>query len=171
MLQNDATLHLLAGKIASGKSTLAAELGRVPRSVVISEDAWLVALFGAEMRSVDDYVRYSARLRAAIAPHVIALLRSGLSVILDFPANTPAVRSWMRELFEQADCAHRLHFLDVPDDVCRARLQRRNSQGGHAFTVSTEEFDRITSHFVAPSKDEGLNVLIHRPAPVDRSKP
>ena len=38
------TLHMLCGKIASGKSTLAAELGRVEGTVILVEDAWLHAL-------------------------------------------------------------------------------------------------------------------------------
>ena len=31
-----------------------------------------------------------------------------------------------------AGAAHRLHFLDVPDDVCKARLRQRNAAGTHA---------------------------------------
>ncbi len=49
-----ATLHLLCGKIASGKSTLAAELGALPGCVVISEDQWLAAIWQDEMHSVAD---------------------------------------------------------------------------------------------------------------------
>ena len=42
------TLRLLCGWIASGKSTLATELGHGPRTVVVREDDWLQALYGAE---------------------------------------------------------------------------------------------------------------------------
>ena len=168
MSEEETTLHLLVGKICAGKSTLAAALGRAPRTVVVSEDAWLSALFGDEMQTVADYVRCAAKLRAAMEPHLIALLRVGLSVVLDFPANTPATRGWMRGLFETAGCAHRLHFLDVTDDICKLRLQQRNAEGTHAFTVSEEEFDRISSHFVAPSDDEGFEILVY---PGTRSLP
>ena len=54
------TLHLLCGKIASGKSTLAAELAAAPGTVLISEDARLAPLYGEEMLSVADYVRCAA---------------------------------------------------------------------------------------------------------------
>lgn len=165
MSEGETTLHLLVGKICAGKSTLAAELGQAPGTVVVSEDAWLSALFGDEMRTVADYVRCSAKLRVAMEPHLIALLRAGLSVVLDFPANTPATRVWMRGLFEKAGCRHRLHFLDVPDEVCKLRLQRRNADGTHAFTVSDEEFDRILSHFVAPGDDEGFEIVVYPRAP------
>jgi hypothetical protein len=81
-----------------------------------------------------------------------------LSVVLDFPANTPASRQWMRSLFERAGADHRLHFLDVPDEVCKARLRARNAAGTHAFNASDAEFDLFTRYFVPPSADEGFAV-------------
>lgn len=83
-----ATLHLLCGKIASGKSTLSETLSASPGTIVISEDRWLTALYASQMQSVADYVHYSAQLRDAMKPHLISLLKAGISVVLDFPANT-----------------------------------------------------------------------------------
>ena len=125
------TLHLLCGKIASGKSTLTERLGRQDRTVVISEDAWLAALFGDEMTSVRDYVRCAHRLRSIMGPHVASLLNAGMSVVLDFPANTVETRAWMRTILDQTDAVHVLHYLDVPDAVCIARLHARNAAGGN----------------------------------------
>lgn len=156
---SNATLHMLCGKIAAGKSTLTAELGQMPSTIVLSEDWWLNRLFGAEMRDVADYVRYSRRLRDAISPVVDDLLQTGVSVVLDFPANTPALRSWMRMLFEAAGAQHRLYFLDVPDEICKARLRARNAVGAHDFAASDAQFDEITKYFVPPSEAEGFNVI------------
>ena len=136
MSAKEATLHMLCGKIAAGKSTLTAELGRRPRTIVVSEDQWLAALYPGEMASVADYVRCSGRLRNAIEPHLVALLQAGLSVVLDFPANTVANRAWMRGVFERAGSAHQLHYLDVPDDVCKARLRARNASRAHLFAAT-----------------------------------
>lgn len=154
-------LHMLCGKIAAGKSTLAARLGEEPATVVISEDAWLSVLFGDEMASLRDYLRYAARLKMVLGPHVIAVLRSGTSVVLDFPANRPEERDWMRGLFEQAGVAHRLHFLDLPDEVCRARMAARNADGDHPFAPTEAQFEQVTRHFVAPSVEEGFEVVVH----------
>jgi predicted kinase len=158
---SQAMLHMLCGKMAAGKSTLTAELGRTPSTVVISEDLWLGHLFGPEMKDVADYVRCSRRLRDAIGPHVQDLLRLGMSVALDFPANTLSTRAWMRTLFEGAQADHRLHFLDVPDEVCKARLRARNAAGTHPFAPSDADFDVITSYFVPPSEAEGFKVVRH----------
>ncbi|MDQ0395572.1 AAA family ATPase [Labrys monachus] len=162
MSSNQATLHLLCGKIASGKSTLTAQLGRLPNTVVVSEDHWLSRLYPGAMTSVADYIRCSAHLRDAMGSHLVALLTCGVSVVLDFPANTPAQRTWMRALFEEAGASHQLHYLDVPDAVCKARLRARNARGEHAFAATDEQFDLITSHFIAPAPDEGFNVVVHR---------
>ena len=153
-----ATLHMICGKIAAGKSTLAARLAARPGTIRISEDAWLACLYKDEQKTLEDYVRNSRRLREAMGDHVVALLEAGLSVVLDFPANTPASRQWMRSLFERAGADHRLHFLDVPDEVCKARLRARNAVGTHAFNASDAEFDLFTRYFVPPSADEGFAV-------------
>ena len=165
MPQDDAkvgTLHLLCGKIAAGKSTLAAELARKPGTVLIAEDEWLSTLFGDQMRSVADYVRVSEKLRGVMAPHVAMLLRCGLSVVLDFPANTVGLRNWMRGIVEESGADHVLHYLDLDDDVCIARLRVRNRAGTHQFAASDAQFHQINVAFVPPSVDEGFNVVTHQ---------
>ncbi|MOA43536.1 hypothetical protein D3C78_1657000 [compost metagenome] len=96
-----------------------------------------------------------------MAPHIEALLRCGVSVVLDFPANTPDTRSWARGVFERAGAAHRLHFLDVCDSVCKTRLRSRNASGEHPYETSDAQFDLITRHFVTPSAGEGFVVVRH----------
>jgi len=156
------TLHMFCGKIAAGKSTLANRLAQAPATVLIREDHWTSCLFKDEMRSVDDYTRYSRRLRAAMGPHVVDILKAGLSVVLDFQANTVATRQWMRGIFESAGAAHRLHVLDVPDEICRVRLHQRNAAGTHEFAATDAEFDIITSYFVPPSETEGFETVVYR---------
>lgn len=155
-------LHMMCGKIAAGKSTLTARLA-AEGAVVIAEDDWLSALFADRMQDVADYVRCSARLRDAMGPHVAALLRAGVTVALDFPANTRDSRAWMRGIIDAAGCAHALHFLDVPDAVCLERLRARNAGGAHAFAATEAQFHRITRHFVPPAAEEGFTVIRHGP--------
>jgi predicted kinase len=154
-------LYLVCGKIAAGKSRLCGKLGQETGAVVLSEDAWLGTLFGAEMATVADYGLYSKRLRAVIGPHVVALLQTGVSVVMDFPANTFEQRAWLKELSDQAGVAHELHFLDVAEDVCKERLVQRNAKGEHPFVVTEEQFDLVSGYFRRPSEDEGLVVVVH----------
>ncbi len=154
------TLHLVCGKIAAGKSTLCGRLAAQPKTVLISQDRWLSRLYPDELRTIPDMIKYSARLRDIMGGHVADLLRSGLSVVLDFPANRVDWRRWMLDVAEQAEAPHILHFLDVPDEVCRARLKARDAGGEHEYVVGDEHFDLILSRFQPPGEDEGLNIQI-----------
>jgi predicted kinase len=162
MFPSQPILYLLCGKIAAGKSTLAKRLAARPATVLISEDHWNSTLFPDELKTIEDYARYSARVRAAMGPHVVSLLKAGLSVVLDFQANTLAVRGWMRTLIDGANAAHELHFLDLPDDTCKRRLRERNAQGEHPYPASDADYDLFTRYFVPPSADEGFNVVVHK---------
>jgi predicted kinase len=157
------TLYLLCGKIAAGKSTLARHLAARPATLLISEDHWTSNLFSGDLRTIDDYARYSARLRAAMGPHIVDILQRGLSIVLDFPANSVSNRNWVRTLFTRANVAHELHLLDTPDTMYKQRLRERNAGGEHPFEVSEAEYDLFTSYFVPPGPNEGFNVVVHRP--------
>ncbi len=133
----------------------------MPKTVVIAEDDWLATLYSDEMVSISDYVRCSAKLQAIMGPHIVSLLNAGVSVVLDFPANTVANRMWMRAIIDVTNAAHKLHFLDVPDEVCKARLRARNESGEHPFAVTDEQFLQISRHFVAPTAEEGFNIVTH----------
>lgn len=67
--------------------------------------------------------------------------------------------SWMRGIIDRAQSAHRLHYLDVPDEECKARLRRRNAEGSHAFETSDAQFDAFTRYFVPPSAEEGFDIV------------
>jgi predicted kinase len=132
-------LHLLCGKIASGKSTLSAKLGSSPGTVIVSEDRWLAALF-------------------TMKPHLVSLLKAGLSVVLDFPANTQTNREWMMSIIKESGASNQLHYLKVSDEVCKSRLRARNAEGVHEFSASDQQFDIITRYFEEPTADEGFDI-------------
>ena len=58
--------------------------------------------------------------------------------------------------------------MTIPDDdsalqiveAGRARLHARNAAGAHAFAVSDDEFDQITSYFVPPDPGEGFTIQV-----------
>lgn len=158
------TLYLLCGRIAAGKSTLARQLARNHCALLITMDDLMAALFPTENRTIDDFAVLSARLRSAIGPHVVSILGHGVSVVMDFPANTVMWRTWLRSLADEAGVAHEIHVLDVPDAVCRQRLQHRNASGTHPYQVDDATYDQFMRYFSPPGPDEGLNVIFHKSA-------
>ena len=159
------TLYLLCGKMAAGKSTLVRKLEQQNAAILIVQDDWLSHLFPDDIVDVPAFAKYSARLRAALADHISSLLSHGVSVVLDFPGNTRSQRAWFRELFERASADHELHFIDVPDELCKAQLRERSRHLGEGARWTTDaEFDAITKYFQPPTPDEGFNVIRHERA-------
>jgi predicted kinase len=159
---NGRTLHFFCGKMAAGKSTLAHDLARTEGAILLVEDEFLKALFPEEIVDIAGYIKYSRRLKAALAPHIGSLLTAGMSVVLDFPGNTRTQRAWFRKVIERTGVEHQLHWVDAPDEVCKRQLKERSRAlpEGSAFT-SDEDFDAITKYFEAPAEDEGFHIVLH----------
>jgi predicted kinase len=158
-MKNAPVLHFLCGKAGAGKSTIAKGLATEHLAILISEDIWLMRLFGDQMQTFDDYKLFSQKLKSVIGPLVTDLLKSGQSVVLDFPANSKASRAWFRSIFEEAGAAHVLHFVNSSNNVCLERIAKRNierPEGSHHLT--NEQFEYISSFFEAPDDLEAFQV-------------
>jgi len=157
-----AKLIFFCGKMAAGKSTLARQLADRENAVLLSQDALLDALFPNLIVNVASYLEYSGRINKMLAPHVADILSKGVSVVLDFPANTRGQRAWFRAIIDRAGVPHELHYLDTPDDVCKAQLKARSAHLPPGTKWTTEEdFELIASHFRAPEADEAFLVIRH----------
>jgi predicted kinase len=164
-MNSSAKLIFMCGKMAAGKSTLARDLAKRENAIFLVQDEFLQALFPGEITDLPAFVKCSSRLRSALAPHVCALLSRGISVVLDFPGNTKALRGWFRELIERANVDHELHFVDVSDALCKAQLAHRSKSLPAGAPWTTEaEFAAITVYFQPPSEDEQFNVVRHERA-------
>jgi predicted kinase len=156
------TLHFLCGKAGAGKSTIAKNLAKDHDAILICEDVWLSRLYGDQMQTFDDYLSFAQRLKTIVGPLAIDLLNSGRSVVLDFPANTKASRTWFRSVFEKASAGHLLHFVNTPNPICLQHIGKRNAErpeGSHY--LSEEDFSYISSFFQPPEEEEQFNVKMH----------
>ena len=146
--------------MAAGETTFSRALAAREDAVLLVQDDFLAALYPGEILDIPDFVRCSARLRDALSSHICALLAKGMSVVLDFPGNTKKQRAWFRTLFEHADVAHELHFIDVPDDLCKRQLKDRSQHlpVGSPWTTDAD-LDAITAYFEAPAAEERFNVI------------
>ena len=160
-----AKLIFLCGKMAAGKSALVREVAQRENAVLLVQDEFLDHLFPGEITDIPEFIKYSSRLRNALGPHVCALLSKGISVVLDFPANTKAQRAWFRELFERTNAEHELHFVDASDALCKRQLKERSKDLSQGTPWTTDaEFEGITVYFQPPSEDERFHVVRHERA-------
>jgi len=159
-----ARLHFLCGKMAAGKSTLARQLAEREGAVLLEQDDLLDKLFHGEIVDLAAFGRFSGRVQAALGPHIVSLLSRGVSVVLDFPANTRKQRAWFRQLIDQAAVEHQLHLIVASDELCKRQLrQRSESLGlppGSKWTTDAD-FDQVTAYFDPPADEEGFRVVRH----------
>ncbi|BAY87138.1 hypothetical protein NIES267_66560 [Calothrix parasitica NIES-267] len=153
------TLHFLCGKMASGKSTLAKSLVKENNAILMAEDIWLSKLYPEEINEFNDYIKYSRRLKSILTQHIQDILLQGISIVLDFPGNTPSQRDWFRSIFESVEANHLLHYIIASDKLCKQQLKIRSKDKPEGEKFTTEaEFEAITKYFQPPTPEEGFNI-------------
>lgn len=158
-MSNKGTLVFFCGKMGAGKSTLAQQFAIDLDAILLSEDEWLAAIYPEEIRDLNDYIKYSTRIKPVLKAHVQNILNSGISVVMDFPGNTQNQRTWFKEIISEYQFPHKLVYLEVEDQLCLKQLRLRRVAHPERARFDTEEyFHRITSHFQPPSSEEGFNI-------------
>ncbi|MBW4467113.1 MAG: ATP-binding protein [Pegethrix bostrychoides GSE-TBD4-15B] len=153
-------LTFFCGKMGAGKSTKASEIAREVNAVLLSEDEWLASLYPNKISSLNDYIEYSNLLKPQIKKLVQAILSSGTNVVMDFPANTLSQRDWFRSIFSEIEAPHSLVYIDLPNEICLKQIGKRCiEQPERAATDTAEMFEQVTKYFMAPTSEEGFNII------------
>ena len=158
------TLILFSGKMGSGKSTLSKQVSQERNAVLISEDEWLAQLYPNQITSFEDYLRYSSLLKPLVKSHVLDILKTGTSVIMDFPANTVKQRKWFKEVISEANAPNELIYLNVSNDICLKQIEKRRIEIPERAIYDTESmFNEVTKYFQEPDESEGFNIQVVEP--------
>lgn len=157
-MKEKGTLVFFCGKMGAGKSTQARQMAEKRNAILLSEDAWLSALYPNLIVSFKDYLVYSALLKPLIREHVQTILATGTNVVMDFPANTFVQRKWFLSLVAEIEAPHEFFYLDVSDEECLKHIaQRRKEQPERAAFDTESVFYYVTKYFESPSREEKLN--------------
>lgn len=153
-------LTFFCGKMGAGKSTKSNELAQQENTVLFSEDDWLAAAYPDQISSLQDYIKYSSLLKPLLKKTIQSILHTGTNVVMDFPANTISQRQWLKSIYSEIDAPHRLVYLELSDEDCLKQIaKRRVQQPDRAKTDTKEMFEQMSQYFVAPSSDEGFNII------------
>ncbi|NVK56540.1 MAG: ATP-binding protein [Alteromonadaceae bacterium] len=159
-MKNPGKLFFFCGKMGAGKSTKSKVLAAQINAVLISEDDWLTAHYPSKIRTFDDYLSYSGLIKPFVKDHIQNLLRLGVNVVMDFPANTVKQRMWFISLCLEIHCEHELWYLDLTDEQCLAHISKRRVEQPEREHFDTEAvFHHVTQYFEAPTDSENLNVV------------
>ena len=150
-----ATLHMMVGLPGSGKTTEAKKLEQKYNALRLTPDEWQYFLFGHDIDEQEHDERHT-KIEELMWEVAVKVLKSGCDVILDFGFWTKSERDEFRRKAHSfgADC--KIHYMNVPNDVIRQRLDARNQSAGEnaIFYVSKKEFAEWSGLFEIPAKEE-----------------
>lgn len=154
-----ATLNVIIGPCAAGKTTYAHALARRENAVPFILDEWGARLFAADLQGPIEFpwmLERLARCNALIWSTAEAVLAAGTSVVLDTGGMRRADRERIRQMAESKGLSPQWHFVDAPQEVRRARVADRNGARGETFVME-----------VTPEMFEMLEAIYEPPAPAE----
>lgn len=149
-------VYLICGKICSGKSTYAEQLRVQNNAVLLSTDEITLALFGQHCGDKhDDYVE---RTQNYLFNKSLELIEVGINVILDWGFWLKEERDYAREFYNSRNIACEFHYIDISDEIWKARLKKRNSEvlaeETSAYYVDDNLAAKFASIFEVPCEEE-----------------
>ena len=145
-----ATMLLMVGLPAAGKTTRAKELAAANRALRLTPDHWMIPLFGDSMAGGKRFV-----LEGRLISVALQALRLGTSVMLDFGLWGRDERSALRWLARSAGAACQVVYLPVAKDVQLARIAHRQAMAPHqTFPMSEADVDQWREQFQVPDAAE-----------------
>jgi predicted kinase len=161
-----AITHLVSGLPCSGKTTYATALRADRRAALFSLDRWLITLFGRY--AIDEighaeHVRRVLACRTLIWDAALELLHRDTEVILDDGFFIRENRMRVAEQSKSAGASAKIHYIDTPLTVIRARLEKRNAHlPPFNFRIPPDMLHAFAALFEAPRADEGAELVIVR---------
>ena len=153
-------LTFFVGKMGAGKTTKSLEIAKQNSVVLLSEDEWLQSVYPNKISSLEDYIKYSNRLKPQIKRLAQSILLTGTDVVMDYPANTISQREWFRGIFTDIKAPHDLVYINLSNKDCLRQIEkRRMEQPERSKTDTKEMFEAVTKYFVEPQPSEGFNII------------
>jgi predicted kinase len=145
-----ATLILMVGLPAAGKTTLAEELAATHRALRLTPDHWMIPLFGDPMAGGKRWV-----LEGRLISVALQALRLGTDVVLDYGLWSRDERSALRWLARSAAAVCQVVYLPVDKGVQLVRIAQRQETTPHrTFPMSETDADAWREQFQEPDAAE-----------------
>lgn len=155
-------IHLIVGNTGSGKTTYSYHLKKKTKGIIFSIDKWNKTLFLKDKTKDDGlqwFLERIERSESIIQDLVLQLKDSNTDAILDLGLSKFEHREKFRTFAKANHIKTKLHFLDIPKSIRKARVLKRNKDKGEtfAFEVSETDFNFMENWFETPTPDELLN--------------
>lgn len=151
-----AKVYLICGKICCGKSTYAKQLQADNKAVILSVDEIMLAVFG--LYAGEKHDEYADRVRNYLFEKSLEVIKADVNVILDWGFWTSAGRNEAKEFYRNRNIECELHYIDVSNDIWKARINQRNQSvnAGEttAYIIDNNLARKFESRFEQPTKEE-----------------
>lgn len=142
-----ATLFVMVGLPAAGKTSRARELAAERSALRLTPDEWMIPLFGQEQPEGKRTVLEGRLLWLALSA-----LRAGVDVVLDFGVWARDERSALRALAASVGAEPELVYLEVDHEEQWRRVQGRSSST--TFQMTAADLAEWRQLFQAPDASE-----------------
>ncbi|APG64309.1 Zeta toxin [Tenacibaculum todarodis] len=158
-------IHLLVGNTGAGKSTYANRLKLEINGVVFTLDKWNKILFFPDKTDQDGLEWFLERIDRAellMQDLILQLERTGVDAILDVGLSKFKHREKYRQFAKENNIEVKTHFLDIPKEIRKERVVKRNLEKGATFEfeVSEDNFEFMENWFETLTETELLNAVI-----------
>jgi predicted kinase len=152
-------IHLIVGNTGSGKTTYSKKLKTEISGIIFSIDAWNNALFLPDKMGKDGlewFLERIDRAESVISELIVQLESSGVDSILDLGLSKFSHREKFRKFASYNQFEVKMHFLDIPQDVRKERVLKRNNEKGetYEFEVTANDFEFMEGWFEKPNENE-----------------
>lgn len=159
-----ANIHMICGPVGAGTTTYAIRLAKKLDAVRFSLDDWIAELFFPDKPDPLTYewaVSRAERCEARILAVSWRLLELGIDVIWDMGFMERTQRDRIMGEIARSPYGVRLHSVDAPAEVRRARVQQRNVEKpeGYVIEVTDEIFEFMEQRSVPVLSDEAPDIV------------
>lgn len=148
-----AKVHIMCGKIASGKTTYAKKLSEKHRAVILSVDDLMQKLYD-RCPGEKQHTETVKRIMNYFYELAEDAVSKGIDVILDYGYWTRADRKRTREYFEGKGIKTALYYIQVPEKTRLSQLERRNKTLKDSQIIEENMREKLDAYFEEPDKCE-----------------
>ena len=137
-------IHLLSGNTGAGKSTYANRMKAESNGFVFTLDKWNRILFfpdKTEKDGLDWFLERIERVELLMQNLILQLENANVDSILDVGLSKFLHREKYRNFAQKHNIETRIHFLNIPKEIRKERILKRNVEKGETFEFEVGEND------------------------------
>ena len=151
-----AKVYLICGKLCCGKTTYSQKISAEKDAVLLSVDEMTLTVFG--QNSGEKHDEYVLNAKKYLLKKSLEFIDKNINIVLDWGFWTKKERDFTKDFYKSLGIDCEFHYIDISDDVWKARIERRNKTAltdeTSAYYVDENLLMKFNSIFEAPGEDE-----------------